>query len=98
MYEGIDDIDKYNEELSIESRKNRFLVSANILKDIDFIRPIEIYDKVEIDDDINFGEITGRVTVKGKPIANTAVFLNKQYGGIGNGISNTYSSCRGISY
>ena len=83
MYEGIDDIDKYNEELSIESRKNRFLVSANILKDIDFIRPIEIYDKVEIDDDINFGEITGRVTVKGKPIANTAVFLNKQYGGIG---------------
>ena len=77
------EIEKYNERLREEAEKNKLIVSADILKDLDFIRPIEWYEKEVSRENINFAEISGKVTVKGKVIANTAVILHEQYGGIG---------------
>lgn len=77
------DIEKYNERLREEAEKNKLIVSSDILKDIDFISPIEWYEKGVREENINFAEISGKVTVKGKLIANTAVILHEQWGGIG---------------
>ena len=92
------DIEKYNEKLREEAEKNKLIVSANILKDIDFIRPIEWYEKGVSTENINFGEISGKVTVKGKAIANTAVILHEQWGGIGINPENGRLDFNGSNY
>lgn len=92
------DIEKYNEKLREEAEKNKLIVSANILKDIDFVRPIEWYEKEVSTENINFAEISGKVTVKGKAIANTAVILHEQWGGIGINPENGRLDFNGSNY
>lgn len=71
--------DEYNEKLKINAEKNRKIANLNILKDIDFVRNIRRYDNsIALEDSDNYGEVTGRVVVSGKPIANAKVFIKLQ--------------------
>ncbi|MDU2671294.1 MAG: carboxypeptidase-like regulatory domain-containing protein [Clostridium sp.] len=71
--------DEYNEKLKISADKNRKIISTNILKDIDFVRDIRMYDNDDFDlEDAEYGEVRGRVLVGNTPIANAKVFIKIQ--------------------
>lgn len=71
--------DEYNEKIKISADKNRKIISTNILKDIDFVRDIRMYDNDDFDlEDAEYGEVIGRVLVGNTPIANAKVFIKIQ--------------------
>ncbi len=71
--------DEIIEENKIKAKRNSILVSADILKDIDFIEVRHNYETVNTDN-VNFAKVSGKVIVKGKAIPNAKVFIRNWYG------------------